>query len=189
VWCISFTGTSATKLSGFNPPAIGDSDAGTTLFRPSTAAAERLYVASNAGVVYALDKDTGASIWSSDLGDGAIKGYLVQAWSSNRLFCTTDTKAWCLTDNGTSATQTWGQTLPGGATPSMPLLVGTRLLFGGSDGYLYQYDTTATPPTYTRVVLGTGNAAAGSPSYDYVNDMVQVGSEAGIIYCVSRPQL
>ncbi len=188
VWCITFTAASAEKLAAFSAPAIGDSDASVALFRPSTAAAERLYVASNAGLVYALDKDTGALIWSSDLGDGPIKGYIFPSWGSNRLFCTTDTQAWCLSDNGAAATQTSGPMLPGGATPSMPLLVGTRLFFGASDGYLYQYDTTTNPWTGTRVVLGSGGAAAGSPSYDWVNTMVQVGSEAGVIYGVSTAQ-
>ncbi|HVN74825.1 MAG TPA: S8 family serine peptidase [Thermoanaerobaculaceae bacterium] len=189
VWCISFTNSVATACTGFKLPAVGDVDAAPTLFQPTGAPAERLYVGTNGGVVYALDKDTGDPIWSSALGDGAIKGYVMPAWGNDALYCTTNTKLWCLTDNVGSATQTWGSTMPGGATPSMPLLVGSKLLLGGSDGDLYQYDTTQNPPQYTRVQLGTGGAAAGSPSYDNVNGLVVVGTEAGIIYAVDRSKL
>ena len=191
VWCLTFTDTSATLLTGFNPTAIGDIDAGPILFKPTTAASARLYVGTNSGSLVALDPTSGGTIWSTPLGDGSIKGFVTPKFGSNLLFFSTNTKIWQVADDGGSPTQTWGVTLPGAATPSIALVLGSlnRLLVGASDGQLYQYDITGNPLPPTSVPLGVGGAAAGAPSYDNVNNVVLVGTEAGIIYAIDRSLL
>jgi hypothetical protein len=68
----------------------------------------------------------------------------------------------------------------------VPLLVlgTTNLYYGDGAGALHQVNTT----THTDVSsISLGASALGAPAYDYVNSMVHVGSEAGVVYAVSVP--
>jgi outer membrane protein assembly factor BamB len=181
LWCLSFTGANFTKL--WSVP-VGDIDGAPLLY------GGRLYVGNNAGTVYAIDPDTGATLWSYDAsGDGAVKGYVVpqaQQTLPRRLYFSTTSKVWAISDNGTSASLEWSvTTVPG---PSIPLAPrgGNELYAGSSNGRLYQLDA-ATGAVQTSLVLGDGAAAIGSPARDNSNDMVYVGSESGAVYGVELP--
>jgi len=59
---------------------------------------------------------------------------------------------------------------------------------GSSDGRLYQINITT--GAHTSVALTPGVTPApvvGSPAYDYVNRMVYVGTDTGVMYAVSVP--
>ena len=68
---------------------------------------------------------------------------------------------------------------------------GTLILVGAGDGSLKQLDTAGAgpgvTPSVTSVTLGDGSASVGSPSLDAPNDLVYVGTDAGIVYAVQLP--
>ena len=74
--------------------------------------------------------------------------------------------------------------------PSAPLvLFGTPYLYvGGSDGKLYQIVSATGAPGNPAVVLGSGPAVVGAPSYDFASGLIYVGTDSGKIYAVRPPQ-
>jgi outer membrane protein assembly factor BamB len=186
VWCLDYTNTTAALCSepgSVWPAAVGDIDGSVTLFRG------RLYVGTDSGSVIALNPMTGQTIWSTALGDGPIKGYVETDWNKSatpyKLFVATTNRVTILTDNGASATVDFNVTVPG---PSVPLFTGTQLLVGGSDGRLYELsNVTLGAPTSKSVLLGTGLAAVGDPTNDWLGALTVVGTDNGKIYAVKTP--
>jgi outer membrane protein assembly factor BamB/fibronectin type 3 domain-containing protein len=185
VWCLDITGTTANLCSEPGaawPVAIGDTDSAPTLFN------NRLYIGTNAGVVYCLNPLTGATIWSLNAGDGPIKGFVDPDWMAGalpyRLFVATSTQVAALTDNGATASVAWTQAIP---SPAVPLYTGSALYVGSSDGRLYELSNVNATPTVKSVVLGTGTYAVGSPSYDFGNGVAYVGTDQGRLYAVTVP--
>ncbi len=181
VWCISFTGASATLVW---VRALGDTDASAIL------SDGKLYVGTNSGEVHALDPVTGADLWASpfDTGNGAIKGYIWPRFATNKILFSTTNTLWSITDNGASATLDWSvSSIP---NPSVPLTSnaggGSYAWVGSSDGRLYQLEISATP-VITSVLLGAGAASVGSPAMDAVAEIAYVGTEDGRLYSVTLP--
>jgi outer membrane protein assembly factor BamB len=181
LWCLSFNGTGFTYEWSAD---YGDIDGAPVVYQG------RLYVGNTSGTVYAVNPDNGAMHWShGPSGDGPVKGFVApQATSAlpRRLYYSTTSTIWSITDNGSSASSGWDLTSVSG--PSIPLApFGADVLYVGSaDGRLYQIDA-ATGNVQTSVVLGDGTAATGSPSRDGVNHMAYVGSESGAVYGVTLP--
>jgi len=181
LWCLSFNGTTLSKLWS---AALGDIDGAPVLYQG------RLYIGNTSGTVYALNPATGSSYWSySASGDGPVKGFVLPEATTNpprKLYFSTTTKIWAITDNTSSASIAWSTTaVPGPTCPLAPL--GSSVLYvGASDGRLYQLKTS-TGTVDTSVQLGDGTAAIGNPVFDVVNNMVYVGSEAGAVYGVVVP--
>ncbi len=178
LWCLRFTNASVERV--WTRP-LGDID-GSPVF-----ANNRIYVGNNAGIVYALDADTGDTKWSYEAtGDGPIKGFI---WpQGSNLYFTTTNKLWALTDKGNSATPYFTPVVISGA--STLLKSGERLWLGSGDGKLYQVGIPATAmgtPTVVSVTLGDGNAAVGDPSMDTGADLVIVGTDSGAVYAVRVP--
>jgi outer membrane protein assembly factor BamB len=182
LWCISFTDTTASWVWS---RALGDIDSAPVLYEG------RVYVGNNQGVVYAVNATTGVDIWSYDTGDAsAVKSYIICDITSlpRRLYFSTADKVWSLTDNGTT-----GGVTPGGwpitsiSSPSHPLLVyGTNfLVVGSSNGSVYQINVSNL--AISSAQLGDGLSAAGSPSFDVTNNMVLIGTAAGVLYGVVPP--
>ena len=181
LWCLSFTGTSFTKVWSV---ALGDIDGAPVLYQG------RLYVGNTGGTVYAVNPASGATYWSyAASGDGAVKGFVAPEASVSlprSLYFSTSTKVWSITDNGSSASLGWSVTsVPGPSIPLVPV-GGTVLYVGSSNGDLYQLDA-ATGAVQTQVQLGDGTATIGSPALDGINNMAYVGSESGAVYGVVLP--
>lgn len=185
VWCLDITATAATLCNepgAVWPRAVGDIDGAPTLFN------NRLYVGTNSGSVYALNPLTGATIWSVNVGDGPIKGFVDPDWMAaalpRRLFVSTTNGISAITDSGASAAVTWTQSI---ASPSVLLYTGTNVYAGSSDGKLYELSNLAGPVTVKSVVLGTGTYAVGSPSFDFANNLVYVGTDQAKLFAVKVP--
>ena len=59
------------------------------------------------------------------------------------------------------------------------------MLVGASDGTLYQIDVT--DQSILSVTLGDGIGAVEAPTFDGLNDIIDVGTDQGIIYAVEYP--
>ncbi len=182
MWCISFTDSGASWVWS---RALGDIDSAPLLYDG------RIYVGNNQGIIYALNATTGADIWSYNTGDAsAVKSYIFCDFTPRprRLYFSTAGKVWSLTDNANdtaSVTSGWPLSL---TSPSHPLpIYGTNyLVVGASLGRVYRINVTS-PNLDTYTTLGDGNSAAGNPSFDVTNNMVLIGTAAGVLYGVVPP--
>jgi outer membrane protein assembly factor BamB len=182
LWCLQVGTANLTKK--WSVP-IGDVD-GSPVLRNGV-----VYVGTNAGEVYAVHAEDGTPAWGAPLPVGsAVKGFLYPDRSGSDLFFSTVDEVWRISDDGSSGSIVWSHSLGAGITPSIPLFVaGTSYLYvGGSDGKLWQFDLTQTPPAGLKsVLLGDGTGVVGAPAYDNVNDLVYVGTDAGVYYAVASP--
>ncbi|HEV7240986.1 MAG TPA: S8 family serine peptidase [Thermoanaerobaculia bacterium] len=185
VWCLDITGATANLCSEPGatwPRAIGDIDGSPTLV------GNRLYVGTNNGWVYCLNAMTGATIWSTSLDDGPVKGFISPDWTDNslpyKLFVATSGTITALVDDTSTVFTEWNRFIAG---PSVPLFTGSALYIGSSDGKLYELTNLNTFAVTKSVTLGSGANAVGSPSYDFMNNLVYVGTDAGKLYAVKVP--
>jgi hypothetical protein len=123
-------------------------------------------------------------------GDGPVKGFVWPDRGSNDLYFATDDFVWGISDTGAAVmTDKFGGgiSLGAGVTPSALLFVpGSHYVYvGGSDGRLYELDVLG--PSLKSVPLGDGLATVGAPSLDWPNDLIHVGTEAGVFYAVEVP--
>ena len=186
VWALSVTAGSGTPA--WPPINAGEIDGAPT--RRGAA----LYVGTNAGEVYSFSAASGTLNWSTNLGDGAIKGFVWPDGVSNRLYVSTTNKVHALSDNGGFVTPFWSSplSLP---SPSTPLVLSNVLYVGAGDGRLYRAPSNVpgTPPVPTSVMLGdpTVPKTVGTPAYDRasptttLDDTVVVGTDEGRFYAVA----
>jgi outer membrane protein assembly factor BamB len=152
-----------------------------------------LYVGADDGKVYAFDVNDGAerSNFPFDTHDGPTKGFVFPDFAGDRLYFATVTTVWAVRDVGPVATERWSHS--GIPDPSIVVYPpGSQYLWvGSSDGRLYQIDVTtgnpAQAPDTKSVLLGSGAAGVGSPSYDVIHKLVYVGTEDGSLYAVAVP--
>ncbi len=102
------------------------------------------------------------------------------------------TQGWALNDDGASISNKFAGpiTLAGGVVPTSAVLFipGSHYVYvGGSDGKLYEIDVLGASPVIKPLVLGDGLATIGAPSLDWPNDLIHVGTEAGVFYTVEMP--
>jgi outer membrane protein assembly factor BamB len=181
VWCLDYTASGASVRW---QAAAGDSDM--IPIRRGT----RLLVGNNLGDVKAFDATSGgAALWSFSTSDGPVKTIVQPDFAGTRLYFSTTNRVWALDDsNGTQAglTSPWSTPASGGgsiASPSRPVLAAGKLYVGSGSGSIVTLNLATTPPTQT--VRSLGIAAVGAPSYDFGNDWIHLGTEAGTIYCIA----
>ena len=174
MWCVEFDASSAHLVWA---RALGDID-GSPVLRTG-----RVYVGTNTGLVHALDANTGADLWAAPLAtDGtAIKGFVWPVRGSTRLYAATAGNIFAIEDNGGTASSPWAVAL---TSPSPLVHNGAFLYVGTGNGRLYEIDAAGNTKF---VLLGDGSAAAGSPSMDFQNNLVYVGTTAGRFYAVAVP--
>ncbi len=183
LWCLTYAGAVCT---GWTSPALGDIDSSPNV------RSGYVYVGTNAGLVYKIDATSGVTSWtSSATSDGPVRvGLWVDlAVAVDRVYFSTNTKVWALvasTGNLVSSGSgiVWPVTTI--ASPSYPVKVSGKLYIGSSDGKLYQVDAS-TGVVDTSVTLGDGSSAVGTPAYNGLDQMLYVGTEAGVVYAVQVP--
>jgi outer membrane protein assembly factor BamB len=174
VWCLDFTGSTVTRRWARD---VGNVD-GSPVHRDG-----RVYVGTNEGLVHALDADDGTPLWSHSPVplDGPVKGFVWPVRASSRLYFATTNRVWAIDDDGDRATSRWSLAIP---SPSTTLFSGTHVYVGAGDGRLYQIDPSGAA---TSVALAGGPSQVGSPSMDFQNGLIYVGSDTGRIYAVAAP--
>jgi hypothetical protein len=160
----------------------------------------RVYVGSAAagGTLFSLDTAAGADDRTFVHADGQVKSFVFpdRVSPTGDLAFSTDTKVWVVSDDAGTLTPRWpaGISLGGTVTPSAALLVrglssptSQHVFVGASDGRLYQIEVSGGTPVIRSVVLGDGSSTVGAPSFDRDNNLVHVGTAAGIFYAVLVP--
>ena len=131
----------------------------------------RVYVGTDAGVVYSLDAVSGGDDHTLVTANGPVKGFLFPDRRNDDLIFATDTKVWSVSDTAAALALNW-QWTDAGLNPSLILYwPQTNLVYVGSaGGKLYELDFTAantsTPPTFKLKLLGGGFGQVGAPSLD-----------------------
>jgi outer membrane protein assembly factor BamB len=153
----------------------------------------RLYVGDDGGQVWAFDATLGLQAWSfSSCGaPNPVKGFVFpdRGGAAQDLYFASDSALCAIRDNGPSATLKWSKSyaqINNSSTPILARVSGVPYIYvGSSDGRLYQIhaDTAAT----TSVLLGGGGTTIGAPAFDVFDNMIYVGSDAGVIYAVQAP--
>ena len=116
LWCVQVAASPLfAPCSGWTNPNLGDID-GSPVLRNG-----RVYVGTNAGIVYSLDAATGGDGRTFATGDGPIKGFLFPDRRNDDVMFATNTTVWSLSDDGpTSMSQNWQWTVAG-LSPSVVL--------------------------------------------------------------------
>jgi hypothetical protein len=131
-------------------------------------------------------------------GDGQVKSFVFpdRASPTGDLVFSTDNRVWVVSDDAGALTPRWagGISLGAAVAPSTPLVVhglssatSQHVFVGASDGRLYQVQGSGGTPLVRSVVLGEGSSTVGAPSFDRENNLVHVGTAAGIFYAVLVP--
>lgn len=182
VWCLSFTETSATKVWEAN---VGSVDTSVTLSNGT------LYVGNLDGNVHALNASNGSSKWTAPFStaDGPVRSLVWSSATGSRLFFSTTTKSWAITDNGpgTAPTAYWVPP-PAIASPSNPLVYTGNAYIGTGTGQLLQLDaTTSSPPAPIAVTLTPQHVQVGRPTIDSATGVIYVGTDEGRVHAASYP--
>jgi outer membrane protein assembly factor BamB len=153
----------------------------------------RVYVGSDqsGGRLFSVDASDGSE-YHDDHFDGQVKDFVWPDWrNAGDLYFATDNFVWAFHDNGTTlANKFAGGISLGTAKPTSGVLLvpGTQLVYvGADDGRLYEIDASGAAPSLKWVQLGDGLAAVGAPSLDWPNNLIHVGTEAGVFYAVDIP--
>ena len=158
----------------------------------------RVYVGSTngGGTLYSINATTGSSADDRTFlhGDGPVKGFVFPDRSSltGDLYFAANTRVWGVTEIAGALANKFGAgiPLPGGAAPSTLLFhpASHYVYVGGSNGWIYQIDTLASPPTADYAAqLGPSPLTIGAPTLDNVHSLLHVGSEPGTFFAVQVP--
>ncbi len=180
LWCLTYEGIVCT--GGWASLALGDIDSSPNV------RSGYVYVGTNAGLVYKIDATSGVTSWtSSATSDGPVRVGLWVDLTVDRVYFSTNTKVWALVASTGALVSgndiVWPVAIE---SPSYPVKVNGKLYVGSSDGELYQVDGT-TGVVDMSVTLGNGKAAVGTPAYNGLDQMLYVGTEAGVVYAVQVP--
>jgi hypothetical protein len=154
--------------------------------------------AAASGTLFSLDSASGSGDRTFVHGDGQVKSFVFpdRVSLTGDLVFSTDTKVWVVSDDAGALTPRWvgGISLGAAVAPSTVLLVhglssanSQHVFVGASDGRLYQVQGSGGTPLVRSVVLGEGSSTVGAPSFDRENNLVHVGTAAGIFYAVLVP--
>lgn len=158
----------------------------------------RVYVGSTngGGTLYSINATTGSSADDRTYvhGDGPVRGFVFpdRLSATGDLYFAANTRVWGITEIAGSLANKFGAgiALPGGAAPSTLLFhpASHYVYVGGSNGWVYQIDTLASPPSADYAVqLGPSPLTIGAPSLDNVHSLLHVGSEPGTFFAVQVP--
>jgi N-acetylneuraminic acid mutarotase len=179
------------------PRALGSIESSPVLMGDSVYVGTPLGVPTG-GTLYAVDAASGNPGLDRTFyhGDGQVKDFVFPDWRNSDLYFATDSFVWALHDDESMITNQFPSLPPPGGIELAPGVVPTSgvlfvpgshyLYVGGSDGQLYEIDLLGAPDI-NSVTLGDGLATVGSPSLDRTNNLVLVGTEAGVFYAVAVP--
>jgi outer membrane protein assembly factor BamB len=175
LWCVEFDSTTVTKLWSTN---VGDIDSAPTMRNGI------VYVGNNDGQLWAINAATGIPVWGVPMstGDGPVKGFVWIDGPRNRGYFSTSTRVWAV--NLATGAEVWSQAIP---SPSTVVSTGLTVYVGAGDGQVYELSNAVSGPVSVKAQMVAAGASIGSPTFDIVNGVMYVGSDAGRIYSVAFP--
>jgi len=190
LWCLDLSGPPLPLMVKRWSRALGDIDSSPVL------SGGAVYVGSTigGGTLYAVEAVDGLAVNDRTFlhNDGQVKGFVFPDRPSGDLYFATDNYVWALNDNGSTIGNKFAGpiVLPAGAKPTSAVLFvpGDHYVYvGADDGKLYEIDVSGAAPVIKGQALGDGLATVGSPSLDWPNALIHVGTEAGIFYAIAYP--
>jgi outer membrane protein assembly factor BamB len=158
LWCLDTTVETATKRWSIN---IGNVDMTPLLMNGV------VYVGNAAGVVYAIDAESGAVRWSLETNDGPIVEAIV---GTSPFYFATASKVWAF-DAGVTPSVRWSVGVPG---PTVPYVSDGRILVGSATGLLHEFNESGS--LLRSALVG--------------DDRVRViGVSSGLVYTMSGARL
>ncbi|MHB1318845.1 MAG: outer membrane protein assembly factor BamB family protein, partial [Anaerolineae bacterium] len=136
----------------------------------------QLYVASMDHLLYAIDRATGESVWSVDVG-GAIQGDIA-LYDDMLLAGGVDRRLYAI--DATSGAQIWKTEQLSGWVWGAPLLSGDAVYFTTLDGQVHGHRRDNGQPLWTPIVL-KGSISAGPVQ---AGESILVGTADGLVYLV-----
>ncbi len=187
LWCLKLTATGLGPTC-WSPVTLIGSISGGPVERAGV-----VYVGTDAGQLRAYDAALGTANWAGPFtgcgGGNAVKSFVFadRLGTARDLYYSTSSHVCAATDAGTTVSLKWQNTSI--TTPSAPLLArvgGTAYVYvGGGDGRLYQIEAD-TPANVKSVLIRTG-ATVGAAAFDVRDNMLYVGTDAGVLYAVQAP--
>jgi outer membrane protein assembly factor BamB len=187
LWCLKLT-AGGLGSTCWPPQTLPSSISGGPVERNGT-----VYVGDDFGQVWAFSAAAGTSNWAvpySTCGGAApVKSFVLadRLGTAQDLYYATSAQLCAVTDlGGTPATKWSLSTIPGPTAPVLVRIGAVAYIYvGSSNGRLYQVEAD-NPAAITSVLLRTG-ATIGAPAFDFRDNMIYVGSDAGAIYAVQVP--
>jgi len=153
--------------------------------------ANRVIVGTNGGAVHALLPTTGATVWSRNFADGAIRGWIYYDPASTRLYFASNSSVRAIPASGATGSD-WVVT--GLTSPTRPILhFGTTRTYLGAcadvacaNGRVIELDAAnawATPKTVDLAGIG----GLGPVTIDRNQNLLHAGSRSGRVVAVALP--
>jgi hypothetical protein len=186
LWCLKLT-AGGLGSTCWPPQTLPSSISGGPVERNGT-----VYVGDDLGQVWAFDAAAGTPEWPGPYalcGAGLpIKSYVLadRLGTAEDLYYATSAHLCAARDQGATVVAKRSlSTIPGPTAPVLVRIGAVAYVYvGSSDGRLYQVE--ADTAAITSVLLRTG-ATIGAPAFDFRDNMIYVGSDAGAIYAVQVP--
>ena len=165
---------------------LGDIDSGPS----ETQSSDVLFVGNNAGVLYAINPLTGATLASFNGGDGAVRGYPAIATNSSpyTVIFSGSTKVQAVNFNTSNSTFTslWSTAVSG---PSAPLAFPTlpNVYVGGSDGKVHELNLFTGVDQKQRVLDPLAGVTVGDIGIDVTLSRVFASATDGHGYAFGYP--
>jgi hypothetical protein len=153
--------------------------------------ADRVIVGTNAGAVFALAPASGATVWTRNFADGAIRGWIYYDPASARLYFAASSSVRAIPASGATGSD-W--VVAGLTSPSRPILhFGTTRTYLGvcadaacTNGRVIELDS-ANSWTVPKTLDLTGVGGLGPVTIDRSQNLLHAGSRSGRVVAVALP--
>jgi outer membrane protein assembly factor BamB len=139
------------------------------------------------GLVFALNKNTGAQLWNTTTGNPIYAGGAVDL--ANNAFYVGSDNGKLFAINLSNGNKFWSYSV-GAGIKSTPIVANNKVLFGSNDNYFYALkSTTAAIPSDQRFLWNLWTDGSVDATAAAIEGIVYVGSESGYVYGFSNPDL
>ncbi len=143
----------------------------------------RCYIGDELGKFYALDINTGDTIWTLKL-SGAIRG--IPSYFGGKIYLGTygvNAKVYAIEDEGNSPNVLWSYDVPGAIVGAV-ISDGDRVYFGASDGNIYALNATNGQEAW-NTPYSTNGSICSSPCVNKSANSIAIGSDIDTLFKIN----
>ncbi len=143
----------------------------------------RCYIGDELGKFYALDINTGDTIWTLKL-SGAIRG--IPSYFGGKIYLGTygvNAKVYAIEDEGSSPSILWSYDVPGAIVGAV-ISDGDRVYFGASDGNIYALNATNGQEAW-NTPYSTNGSICSSPCVNKSANSIAIGSDIDTLFKIN----